>query len=44
VNRILLMAPDARGRRALSRALAIEGYSVCAAQDSGEAVRGFLIP
>ena len=44
VNRVLLVHPGARERRALSRALSIEGCSVCAAQDSGVAARAFLMP
>lgn len=39
---ILLMEPDDRERRRLSRALRVEGYSVCMARDSREAVRQFL--
>ena len=35
MDRILLMAPDAREQHIVIRALAIEGYWVCAAQDSG---------
>jgi DNA-binding response OmpR family regulator len=42
VNRILLVDPDARERRKLSRALTLEGYAVRMASDSREAVRLFL--
>jgi DNA-binding response OmpR family regulator len=40
--RILLVEPDTQERRKLSHALTLEGYSVCTARNSGDAVRLFL--